>query len=153
VRQDQRERHRSHGGRGQRWPPVPDLLPRPGAQPGPQPLRRSAADPNVRSARRPDQGGARMSPAEAKQAEPVLVRPTKEWTYTSPLLACRIDPASQYVFAGAQDSTVQRWDLATGEKKALARHQSWVRALAFLPDGKTFFTGGYDGKVIAWSAE
>jgi WD40 repeat protein len=93
-----------------------------------------------------------MKLVHGPKVQPAQVRQAQEWKHASPLISCRIDPAGRYAFAGAQDSTVQRWDLATGQKAELAGHQSWVRALAFLPPGGVLFTGGYDGKVIAWPA-
>jgi WD40 repeat protein len=44
---------------------------------------------------------------------------------------------------------VQRIELASGKKAVLAAHDSWVRSIAFLPDGETTLTGGYDGR-LAW---
>ena len=70
----------------------------------------------------------------------------------SPLVSCRFDPKGRFVFAGAEDNTVQRWDLATAAKTPLAAHDSWVKSLAFSPDSETLVTGGYDGRLIWWSA-
>jgi WD40 repeat protein len=94
-----------------------------------------------------------MSPADDPKVEPAQVRQAQEWKHTSPLISCRIDPTGRFAFAGAQDNTVQRWDLATGQKAVVAEHKSWVRALAFSPEGKALFTGGYDGKVTLWATE
>src|SRR5262249_6853593 len=65
----------------------------------------------------------------------------------------RFDPTGRFVFAGAQDNAVQRWELATGKNTALIGHQSWVRGLACQAKDKLLFTGGYEGKVIRWSVE
>jgi WD40 repeat protein len=54
------------------------------------------------------------------------------------------------VFAGSEDDSVLRWDLATGAKVALTAHESWAHALASSPDGETFLTGGCDGRLIWW---
>lgn len=80
------------------------------------------------------------------------VKLLKEYKHTSPLVSCRIDPTGQYAFMGAQDNTIQRLDLATGEKSPFAGHKSWVRALAFREGaaGTAFFSGGYDGQVLTW---
>jgi len=56
------------------------------------------------------------------------------------------------VFAGAQDNTVQRWDLTSGKQVAFAGHDSWVRAIAFHQPSDKLITGGYDGNLIWWSA-
>ena len=49
----------------------------------------------------------------------------------------------RFVFAGAQDNTIQRWHLAGGQKTALRGHRSWVRALAFHGAEKQLLSGGY----------
>jgi WD40 repeat protein len=51
----------------------------------------------------------------------------------SPLLGCRYDPYGRFLFAAAQDHTLQRFDLLTGRKVAFAGHASWVRGMAFVP--------------------
>jgi WD40 repeat protein len=69
------------------------------------------------------------------------------------LLGCRLDPTGQFVFAGAQDNTIQRWHLATGKKTELTGHKSWVRGLAFAAKEKLLFSGDYAGKLLAWPVE
>jgi WD40 repeat protein len=57
----------------------------------------------------------------------------RELKHGSPLIGCRFDPSGRYLFVSAQDNTVQRFDLITGAKTALAGHQSWVRGMACVP--------------------
>lgn len=90
------------------------------------------------------------APAPAVKVDPSQARQVQEWKHASPLLSCRFDPTGRFVFAGAQDSSVQRWEVATGKKTALLGHKSWVRALTFQAKDKTLFTGDYAGKVLAW---
>ena len=85
-------------------------------------------------------------------ADPQKTHAAGEWKYTSPLLSCRFDPSGQYVFCSATDHTVQRWNIATGAATPLVAHDSWVRAIAFHPSGSHVYTGGYDGRLIAWEA-
>jgi WD40 repeat protein len=85
--------------------------------------------------------------------DPAQTRLVQELKHTSPLVSCRIDPGGRFVFAGAQDSSVQRWELATGKKTALAGHKSWVRGLAFVPKDKLLLTGDYNGRVIWWTLD
>ena len=68
----------------------------------------------------------------------------------SPLISCRYEPKGRFVFAGAQDFHVWRWEPATGKKVQLKGADAWVRAIAFSPDGKTMLTGGYDGRLLWW---
>lgn len=63
--------------------------------------------------------------------DPTACRLAVELKHTSPLVGCRFDPSGRFLFAGAQDNSIQRYDLLTGRKTALAGHPSWVRALAF----------------------
>ncbi len=77
---------------------------------------------------------------------------TRQWKYDSPFTACRFDPTGKYVFAAAQDRTIQRWNLETDEHSTLAGHDSWLRAIAFSPDGQQVYTAGYDGQLLFWNA-
>jgi WD40 repeat protein len=77
----------------------------------------------------------------------------QELKCASPLLSCRFDPSGRFVFAGAQDSTVQRFELATSKQTSLVGNQSWVRALAFQPRDKVLFTGNYVGSILAWPVD
>ena len=84
-------------------------------------------------------------------AEPQKTRIVKQWKHSAPLISCRFDPAGRFVFAGAQDNSIQRWDLATGEVTGLeGGHDSWVRGLAFHAESDVLLTGGYDGRLCWW---
>jgi WD40 repeat protein len=85
-------------------------------------------------------------------ANPAQIHVTKTWPYTSPLIACRIDPTGKYVFAGAEDFKIIRWDLTSEAKVEFTAHDSWVRSFAFSQQGETLVTGGYDGRLIWWPA-
>lgn len=96
-----------------------------------------------------------MSDASPAAAATPPTDPTKpeivsDWTHASPLVSCRFDPAGRFVFAGAQDNSVQRWDLASGAVVPLVAHESWVHALGFANHGETLLTGGCDGQLIVW---
>lgn len=73
-------------------------------------------------------------------------------THDSPFMSCRFDPSGKYIVAGAQDYSVWRFDVATAAKVELPA-ESWVRGIAFSPDGKTVVTAGYDGKLVWWSMD
>jgi len=75
----------------------------------------------------------------------------KEWQHSSPLITCRFDPKAKYVFSSAEDMTVQRWEYASGKKTVYSGHDSWVRDIAFSPDGETVITVASDDKMIFWS--
>jgi WD40 repeat protein len=86
------------------------------------------------------------------KADPKLAHVAAQWNHSSPFISCRFDPKGQFVLAGAQDQSVQRWELASGKKLAplAGAHDSWVRAIGFSPDGQTTYTGGYDGRLAWW---
>ncbi|MCA9132169.1 MAG: WD40 repeat domain-containing protein [Planctomycetales bacterium] len=74
----------------------------------------------------------------------------QQWTYSSPLLACRFAPDGQQLVSSAEDSTLQRWDLSNGEQAVLRGHESWVHAIQFTSPGEQLISGGCDGRLIWW---
>jgi WD40 repeat protein len=98
-------------------------------------------------------GFKQTSAADPGKLDPALTHQIAEWKYASPLIGGRIDPSGRFFFAGTQDSTIQRWEIATGKQTSVVGHKSWVRALAFSLDGKVMFSGDYTGKVFAWKAD
>ena len=98
----------------------------------------------------PSSSDAPATAAPPVKPEPTLTHVATQWAYTSPLVSCRFDPTGRFVFAGAQDSKVARFQLADGKITALAGHESWVRAIGFLAGGETLVTGGFDGRLIWW---
>jgi WD40 repeat protein len=91
-----------------------------------------------------------MSAAETPTADPKLTHVAKQWQHESPLISCRFEPLGRYLFTTAEDYQIQRWDLQSGAKVAFDGHDSWTRAIAFLPDGEAAITGGYDGRIVWW---
>lgn len=85
-----------------------------------------------------------IDPAQAHEVQKV--------EYGSPFLGCRFDPSGRFVFAGAEDNSILRWDTTAAEnaKSPLAAHDSWVNSFAFSGDGATLISGGYDGRLIWW---
>jgi WD40 repeat protein len=73
----------------------------------------------------------------------------QELRHNRPLLSCRFDPSGRFVFAGAQDNTIQRWELASSRRVSLAGNRSWVRGLAFA-GAEQLVSGAYDGRVMWW---
>jgi WD40 repeat protein len=73
----------------------------------------------------------------------------KELKHDSPIISCRFDPTGKYVFFGAQDFKVWRWEWS-GDAKIELNHNAWVRGIAFHPNGETVLTTGYDGRLVWW---
>ena len=82
---------------------------------------------------------------------PTRTRMVQELRHNSPLLGCRFDPTGRFVFAGAQDNSIQRWQLEGGAKTAFEGHRSWVRALAFASN--KLISADYTGRVCVWQAD
>ena len=85
-------------------------------------------------------------------ANPKQVHLAKELSHSAPLINCRFDPKGQHVFATAEDRAIIRWTLADGKKAEFKAHDSWVRGLAFSPNGETLITAGYDDTLVWWPA-
>jgi len=105
-----------------------------------------------------------------------MIDPTKthevlQHKHDRPLTACRFDPTGRYVFFGAEDNLVHRFDISKKTITPFAAHDSWVRALGFSPSvtaskqgvavrgaadhgasDTILYTGGYDGHLIFWPA-
>ncbi|QJW97789.1 WD40 repeat domain-containing protein [Frigoriglobus tundricola] len=64
--------------------------------------------------------------------DPTAARVARELKHARPLVGCRFDPSGRFLFASAEDDSVQRFDLLTGEKAALLGHESWARGMAFV---------------------
>src|SRR6188768_3243206 len=64
--------------------------------------------------------------------DPTAARLERELKHARPLIGCRFDPSGRFLFVSAEDDSVQRFDLLTGEKTAFAGHESWVRGMAFI---------------------
>lgn len=90
--------------------------------------------------------------AAPPKLNPAQIRLVSTFKHNSPLMSCGIDPAGDFVFAGAQDNSIQRWDLATGSQAALQGHKSWVARLAFPGAGSPLVSGAYEGKLTWWDA-
>jgi len=89
----------------------------------------------------------------AAVVDPLKTRQSREFKHGSPLIACRFDPTGRYCFAAAQDNTIQRVELASGKLTPCVGHDSWVRALAFVPGENLLISGDYHGRLIWWKAD
>lgn len=84
--------------------------------------------------------------------DPQQTKLLQEYKLDRPLTACHWDPRSRFIFCGAEDFLVHRIDPAGGKTISLAAHDSWIRAFGSSSDGETLYSGGYDGRLIYWSA-
>ena len=83
--------------------------------------------------------------------DPKEVHVTSQWKHDRPLVSCRFDPLGRYVFTGAEDNTVQRFDLKDGKRTVMKDgHKTWVRAMAFSKDGNFVVSSGCEGGLTWW---
>ncbi|MCC6510718.1 MAG: hypothetical protein IT423_16560 [Pirellulaceae bacterium] len=92
---------------------------------------------------------------QPQQPATPLVQPDKthqilEYKHTRPLISCCWDSKSRYVFFGAEDNIIHRYEVASKNVVPLQAHDSWVRAMGVTPDGETVLTAGYDGRLVTW---
>lgn len=85
-------------------------------------------------------------------ADPKLAHISQELTGEASLIACRFDPAGNYVFATSQNRSIYRWELAGGKRMAFAGHDSWAFDLVVTADGQTLISAGGDDTLIWWPA-
>lgn len=83
-------------------------------------------------------------------ADPAQTHIAVEYKHNSPLICCRFDPLGRFVFATAEDNSIQRWTLGSDKPAAYVGHDSWVKSLCFSRDGETLISGGCDGALIWW---
>ncbi|QDT47528.1 WD domain, G-beta repeat [Symmachiella dynata] len=83
-------------------------------------------------------------------ADPKQTHVATQWKHESRFICCRFDPQGRYVFAGAEDYAIHRFEVDTGTKVTLPEHDCWVRAFAFTPDGETMISAGSDGQLVWW---
>jgi WD40 repeat protein len=81
----------------------------------------------------------------------IRTRVVHDYRHRSPLIGCRFDPTGRFVFAGAQDNTIQRWELSNARQTTLTGHRSWVRGLAFNVNNRLLFSADFSGRVLCWS--
>jgi WD domain, G-beta repeat len=84
--------------------------------------------------------------------DPTKTHVALEHKHERPLIACRFDPTGRYVFFGAEDNLVHRFEKDSKTVTPLAAHDSWVRALGCSPSGDCVYSGGYDGRLAWWPA-
>lgn len=104
-------------------------------------------------AAKPDAAKPEPAKADVTKCDPAKTHVETSWKYTRPLTSCRIDPTGRFAFAGTEDYTVVRFQLSDGAMTKLEGHESWCRAFAFSPDGKTTLSGGYDGRLLWWQTD
>ncbi|MFT5466729.1 MAG: WD40 repeat protein [Verrucomicrobiales bacterium] len=93
-------------------------------------------------------------------ADPYATWLKRELKHDRGQLASRYDPSGRYLFTGALDNFVHRWDLSDeseeGKREPLAGHESWVRGMDWFPAGSSdqqlLATGDYVGRLIVWPA-
>ncbi|MBC8356622.1 MAG: hypothetical protein H8E66_31995 [Planctomycetes bacterium] len=113
--------------------------------------------------------------AQPNSADPFATRLVAELKHDRGILACQFDPTNRYLFAGARDYFVHRWDLSqepvidppvdpkkkpkvppipvvpADSRIALAAHDSWIGGISLFDDGDRFVSGDFVGRVVIWA--
>ena len=89
-------------------------------------------------------------PSDQPVIDPKQTHQIAEYKHDRALTTCQLDPQGRFLFTGAEDLQLYRWNLATGEKTVLTGHRSWVRSIRFSPDGQWCFSAAWDGQVGCW---
>src|SRR5262249_11667773 len=88
-----------------------------------------------------------------KGLDPKQANIVSQWAHDRPLNVCRFDPTGKYVFCGAEDANVARFNLAGGARTYFGGgHGTWGLALGLSKDGHHICSGGGDGKLTWWEA-
>ena len=86
-------------------------------------------------------------------AIPEATHEIQRFEHGEALTTCRFSPDGRYVFAGAEDLAVHRWDVSTGTTATFEGHESWVRRIDFSVDGNQLLTAGWDGQIGFWETD
>ncbi len=113
--------------------------------------------------------------ARADGVDPFATRLVAELKHDRGILVCQYDPTGGFLFAGARDYLLHRWDLSqepvfeppadpkkkpkftpvpvapAASRMELAGHESWVAGIASFNDGDRVATGDFVGRLIVWS--
>lgn len=109
---------------------------------------------------------------KSEVAAPIATRLVAEPKHDRGILACKYYQGNQFLFSGARDYFVHRWDLskdpvleppADPKKKPryppapaapadsrleMAKHQSWVGGISLFADGERMATGDFVGQLV-----
>jgi len=80
--------------------------------------------------------------------DPAKTKLAVEFKHDVPLMSCAFDASGRFVIAGGRDRSVVAIEVASGQKKILAGHESWVGIATRAAD--LVLTADYAGRVVAW---
>ena len=101
------------------------------------------------------EGDERNSSAWLSLANEVLGRPLSARVlrgHRAPVAPLLFSPDGAWLYSGADDGEVRRWQLASGRSEVVIAHEGIVTELALSPDGRLLASSSWDGTVRLWSS-
>lgn len=86
-----------------------------------------------------------MTPAETS----VKIELVKELKLPTAVLGIDADATGEHAFAACMDGGVYSVELSSGERRQIAKHNSYASGIRFLPKSKQLISAGYDG-TLRW---
>ncbi|MFO0904408.1 MAG: DUF4261 domain-containing protein [Pirellulales bacterium] len=128
-------------------PTIPPAPRTPPSEPATPPAAPTAPKPVDDSAKSPRKGRSEPPPLDPQRV--VMSVPEMGW----PVQSLEFSPDGKWLAVGKLDATWQVYEVATGKKLAEQTkldQLGQVTSLAWAPDGKTLYTGGWKGAILAW---
>ncbi len=63
--------------------------------------------------------------------QPKSMHLVQTFNHDRPMWSCRFDASGEFLFAGAHDNHMHRWNIALDKKVTLEGHTSWIRRFTF----------------------
>lgn len=85
--------------------------------------------------------------------DPLTMQATPPPGYTAIVRGCAISPAGDFAVSAAEDGTVRKWNVTTGEQElVLTRHNKEVVGCTVSADGGQILSASWDNTIRVWDA-
>ncbi|MFQ5734094.1 MAG: WD40 repeat domain-containing protein [Planctomycetaceae bacterium] len=95
-----------------------------------------------------------LSDTSRGKAEPKNMTLLETFKHNRPVISCRFDTTGDFIFAGAMDKDLHRWNILSGKRVEFSGHASWIRRMDVRGSAQPLVvTGSYAGRLIWWNAD